>query len=165
MTSDQSSCENLLPKGKVPVEGSDIEVHNTICAICNPFSHCDIDAYVKDGKIIKVKGTKNNLHSGGTRCSKGAAGCEYIYHKDRIRTPLLRKGKKGTDDFIPVSWDEALDRTAEQLLKIKKESGPETVVFCAGYTNWMRPLLKRLTHSFSSPNDGTESCCYSGVNF
>lgn len=35
MTADQSSCENLLPKGKVPVEGSDIEVHNTICAICN----------------------------------------------------------------------------------------------------------------------------------
>ena len=51
--------------------------------------------------------------------------------------------------------------TAEQLLKIKKESGPETVVFYAGYTKWMRPLLKRLTHSFGSPNYGTESStCY-----
>ena len=156
--------EELMPRGKVPVEGSDIEVRNTICSICNPFSHCGVDAYIRDGKIIKVEGTKNNPHSGGTLCSKGAASREYIYHKERIRTPLMRKGKKGSDDFVPITWDEALDRTAERLLKIKKESGPETVVFYVGYTKWMRPFVKRLTHSFGSPNYATESStCYAAT--
>ena len=152
---------NQRLKGKVPVAGSHIEVRPTICAICNPFSHCGIDAYVQDGTIIKIEGTKNNPHSGGTLCAKGSASRQYIYHKDRLRTPLVRKGKKGSDEFEPVSWKEALDLIAQRLLKIKEKSGPESVVFYAGYTKWMRPFLKRLAHSFGSPNYATESStCY-----
>jgi anaerobic selenocysteine-containing dehydrogenase len=161
MSVNPAISEGFIPKGKVPLEDNGIEVRHTICSICNPNSHCGIDAYVKDGKIIKVEGTKSNPHSAGTLCAKGSANREYIYNKERLRTPLLRKGKKGSDDFVPISWDEAMDRTAEKLLKIKKESGPETVVFYAGYTKWMRPFLKRLTHSFGSPNYATESStCY-----
>ncbi|MBU2497554.1 MAG: molybdopterin-dependent oxidoreductase [Proteobacteria bacterium] len=144
-------------KGKIPSEGSGIEVRPTICAICNPNSHCGIDAYVKDGVIIKVEGTKDHPHSGGTLCAKGAASREYIYHKDRIRTPLLRKGPKGSGRFEPISWEEALDRTGEKLQEIKNETGPESVAFYVGYTKWMRPFVKRLAHSFGSPNYCTES--------
>jgi hypothetical protein len=36
-----------LLKGKIPGEGTGIEVKKTICSICNPISHCGIDAYVK----------------------------------------------------------------------------------------------------------------------
>ncbi|MCJ7595519.1 MAG: molybdopterin-dependent oxidoreductase [Desulfobacterales bacterium] len=145
------------PGGKVPFEGSGIEVRQTICAICNPNSHCGIDAYVRDGVVIKVEGTKDHPHSAGTLCSKGAASREYIYHKDRLRTPLLRKGPKGLGQFEPISWEEALDRTADKLLKIKKKTGPESVAFFVGYTKWMRPFVKRLAHSFGSPNYCTES--------
>ena len=149
------------PRAKVPGADSGIEIRPTICAICNPNSHCGIDAYVKDGTVIKVEGNKNNPHSGGTLCAKGAASRQYIYHKDRLRTPLLRKGKKGSGEFEPVSWEEALDVIAQRLLKIKEKSGPETVVFYVGYTKWMRPFVKRLAHSFGSPNYCTESStCY-----
>ena len=58
-------------------------------------THCGIDAYVKDGVVVKVEGTKENPHSEGTLCSKGNANRQYIYHKDRIRTPLVRKGRAG----------------------------------------------------------------------
>ena len=150
--------------GKVAVEGSNVEIRHTICAICNPFSHCGIDAYVKDGVIIKVEGTKSNPHSEGVLCPKGAASREYIYHKERIRSPLLRKGEKGSDDFEPISWDQALDTIEERLQKIKKESGPESVAFYVGYTKWMRPFVKRLAHSFGSPNYCTESStCYTAT--
>ncbi len=142
--------------GKVPLAGSGIEVRQTICSICNPFTHCGIDAYVKDGEVIKVEGTKNP-HNGGTLCSKGAASRQYIYHKDRLRTPLLRTGEKGSGRFKPISWEEALDIAADRLNRIKEESGPESVVFYAGYTKWMRPFLKRLAHSFGSPNYCSES--------
>jgi anaerobic selenocysteine-containing dehydrogenase len=155
---------NRIHTGKVSLEGGDVEIRHTICAICNPFSLCGIDAYVKDGVIIKVEGTKSNPHSEGVLCPKGAASREYIYHKERIRTPLLRKGDKGSDDFEPISWDQALDTIEDRLQEIKKESGPESVAFYVGYTKWMRPFVKRLAHSFGSPNYCTESgTCYTAT--
>jgi anaerobic selenocysteine-containing dehydrogenase len=143
--------------GKWPGQETGIEVRKTLCDICNPHSHCGIDAYVKDGVVVRVEGSKNHPHSEGTLCSKGSASRQYIYHKDRIRTPLMRRGERGSDDFEPVSWDEALDSIADMLLRIKVETGPESVVFFAGYTKWMRPFLKRMAHSFGSPNYCTES--------
>ncbi|MBW2610012.1 MAG: molybdopterin-dependent oxidoreductase [Deltaproteobacteria bacterium] len=148
---------NSLLKGKIPGEGTGIEVKKTICSICNPLSHCGIDAYVKDGVVIKVEGTKENPHNAGTLCSKGASSRQYIYHQDRIRTPLLKKGDRGSGEFEPISWDDALDLIAERFIKLKEESGPESVVFFAGYSKWMRPFLKRLAHSYGSPNYTTES--------
>ncbi|MBT3367565.1 MAG: molybdopterin-dependent oxidoreductase, partial [Nitrospina sp.] len=149
--------------GKIPLKGSGIEVRKTICDICNPQSHCGIDAYVKDGVVIKVAGTKENPHSGGTLCSKGAASRQYIYNEDRIRTPLMRKGERGSEDFEPISWDQAFDIISSRLMQIKDETGPESVLFYAGYPKWMRPFLKRLAHSFGSPNYLSESSCCSAA--
>ena len=143
--------------GKIPGEATGIEVQKTICAICNPVSHCGIDAYVQNGEVVKVEGTKENPHNMGTLCSKGAANRQYIYHPDRIRTPLKRKGARGSGEFVPVSWEEALDTVSERLLKIKSEHGPESVVFFCGYSKWMRPFVKRFAHNFGSPNYCTES--------
>ncbi len=146
---------------KIPGNETGVEIRKTFCAICNPFSHCGIDAYVKDGVVVRVEGSKGHPHSEGTLCSKGSASRQFIYHKDRIRTPLVRRGERGSDDFEPVSWDEALDTISDRLLRIKAETGPESVAFFAGYTKWMRPFLKRLAHSFGSPNYCTESStCY-----
>jgi len=152
-TSNQGTAGDR--EGKVP--GPGIEVRHTICSICNPGSHCGIDAYVKDGVVIKVEGTKDHPHSAGTLCPKGAASRQYIYHKDRLKTPLLRKGERGSGQFESISWDEALDRIGDALNRIKQESGPEAVAFYVGYPKWMRPFVKRLAHSFGSPNYCTES--------
>ena len=157
MHPDSGYSDDGLIQGKVPGAQTGIEVRKTICSICNPLSHCGVDAYVKDGVVVKVEGSKENPHSGGTLCSKGNANRQYIYHKDRIRTPLIKKGDKASVDYVSISWEEALDLIASRLLKIKEESGPESVVFYAGYPKWMRPFLKRLAHSFGSPNYCTES--------
>jgi anaerobic selenocysteine-containing dehydrogenase len=151
----KESFENS--ESKLPCKDSGIEVRKTLCDICSPNTHCGINAYVKDGIVVKVEGTKEHPHSRGTLCAKGSASRQYVYHKDRIRTPLVRKGERGSGEFEPVSWDEALKTVSENLLKIKEESGPESVVFFVGFTKWFRPFLKRLAHSFGSPNYCTES--------
>jgi anaerobic selenocysteine-containing dehydrogenase len=157
----KDASSRVRTAGKIPGEDEGIEVRKTFCAICNPFSHCGIDAYVKDGVVVRVEGSKGHPHNEGTLCSKGSASRQYIYHKDRIRTPLVRRGDRESGEFEAVSWEEALDTIAARLLKIKEESGPESVAFFAGYTKWMRPFLKRLAHSFGSPNYCTESStCY-----
>ena len=63
MSADAVVSARQSRSSKAPDADNDIEVRPTICAICNPFSHCGIDAYVKDGKIIKIEGTKNNPHT------------------------------------------------------------------------------------------------------
>lgn len=157
MISDSGSTRERLIQGKIPGADTGIEIRKTICSICNPHSHCGIDAYVKDGVIVKIEGTKENPHSEGTLCSKGNANRQYIYHKDRIRTPLIRKGDRFSGDFVPISWQDALDLTANRLSKIKEESGPESVIFYVGFPKWMRPFVKRLALGFGSPNFCTES--------
>lgn len=155
---------DLMSQDKATGEESGIEVRKTICSICNPLSHCGIDAYVRDGVVIKVEGSKENPHNQGTICSKGAASRQYIYHPDRIRTPLIRKGDRDSSDFEPISWEDAFNIIADRLLGIKAESGPESVAFYAGYPKWMRPFLKRLAHSFGSPNYCSESStCSAGA--
>ena len=57
-----------------------------------------------------------------------------IYSPKRILTPLKRadfdpKGKRncqnrGVSGYVPISWDEALDLVAEEIVKVKREVGP-----------------------------------------
>ena len=148
---------------KVSGPGNDTEIRPTICSICNPGSHCGVDAYVRNGRIVKVKGS-SDTHNAGMLCPKGAAGQQYVYHPDRLTTPLVRTGERGEDRFEPVSWKDALGLVSKRLNEIKTESGPESVIFYAGYPKWMRPFLKRLAHSFGSPNYATESStCHTAV--
>lgn len=134
-----------------------VQIKKSICTICDPQTQCGLDLHVRDGKIIKVEGSEENPHSAGTLCSKGAATRQYVYNKERLKTPLRRVGPRGSGQFEPIGWDEALDMVAAKLERIKSEHGPESVAFFAGYPKWMRPFLKRLAHSFGSPNFMTES--------
>ncbi len=144
-------------RAKIPGADTGIEVRHSVCTICDPLTQCGLDLYVKDGRIVKVQGTAGNPHNEGTLCSKGQALRQYVYHKDRLRTPLRQVGRRGSGEFEPISWDEALDTIAARLNDAKAAHGPESVVFYAGYTKWMRPFLHRLAGAFGSPNYLTES--------
>jgi anaerobic selenocysteine-containing dehydrogenase len=72
----------------MPVPGTGIEIRKSICTICDPQTQCGLDLHVKDGKIVKVEGSKEHPYSVGTLCSKGAATRQYIDIEDRLKTPL-----------------------------------------------------------------------------
>ncbi len=148
------SREKII-QAKMPEAETGIEIKKSICAVC--FAHCGVNAHVRDGRLIKVEGTKEYPTNAGKLCGKGMSNLQYVYHPERIQTPLIRKGPKGSGEYLPVSWDEALDRIVSGLTKIKEETGPESVVFFSGYPKWLRPFLKRMAHSFGSPNYCTES--------
>lgn len=148
-------------RSKIPGTDTGIDVRKSICTICDPGSQCGLDLYVKDGKIIKVEGSKENPHSQGTLCAKGAATRQYVYHPERIQTPLKRVGPRGSGRFRPISWGEALDTIAERLNTVKTSDGPESVVFYSGNTFYYAPFYKRLSRLFGSPNYITKtSVCH-----
>ena len=103
-----------------------------------------------DRLIGKVRGARENTYTAGVICSKVARYAERIHHPDRLTTPLRRVGDKGSrESFAPVSWDDALDITAESLLKAEQRHGSQTVwpYYYAGTMGLvMRDGINRLRH-------------------
>ncbi len=142
---------------KIPGEDTGIEVRKSICGVCAPAYHCGLDVYVKDGKLLKVEGTKGHPMNNGLLCTKGASNRAFIYQENRIKTPLRRVGPRGSGKFEPITWDEAYREIADRLNELKAKYGPESVAFFAGYEKWFRLMLQRFAYVFGSPNFGSES--------
>ena len=132
-----------------------MECKKTLCRVCS--FGCLTDAWVENGKLKRVEPDQTTPGSRKFTCAKGYANPQYVYHPDRILTPLRRVGARGEGKFEPISWDEALDEIAKKLNQIKAQNGPDAVMFYSGYTKWYRWLLHRLAHSFGTLNYGTES--------
>ncbi|MCU0939399.1 MAG: molybdopterin-dependent oxidoreductase [Burkholderiaceae bacterium] len=49
------------------------------------------------------------------------------YDPDRLQKPLLRKGERGKEQWVAVSWDEAFGFIADKMKKIKAEHGAESI--------------------------------------
>lgn len=150
------SLEALI-KAKIPCPETGIKVCHTVCAICSPANNCGVNAYVKDGKMIKLEGMDEHPASRGRLCVKGLSGRQFAYREDRILTPLRRTGERGEGKFEPITWEEAYHEIASRLNGIKAEYGADAVAFFGGYNKWYRPWLRRLAHSFGTMNYGTES--------
>ena len=134
-------------------------VQDGICYMCT--ISCPSKIYVRDGRAVKIEMTDKKLAS---VCPRWKAQLDFIYHPDRLKYPLKRIGERGSGSFQRISWDEALDTVASNLMKVKNEYGPESVVFWVAYTKEPRPFFHRLVHAFGSPNYCTESSnCFSAT--
>jgi anaerobic selenocysteine-containing dehydrogenase len=105
---------------------------------------------VLEGKRIgRIHGARANSYTAGVICEKVGRYAERVHHPDRLTRPLLRTGPKGSGQFRPIGWDEALDRIAEAFTEAAARFGPETVwpYYYAGTMGLvMRDGINRLRH-------------------
>ncbi|MEI7485473.1 MAG: molybdopterin-dependent oxidoreductase, partial [Ignavibacteriota bacterium] len=99
----------------------------TYCDIC--FWKCGAIAYVRDGKLWKIEGNPDDPLSKGRLCPRGTGGIGAHYDKDRLTSPLIRKNNRGEEEWVAVTWDEALTYIADKMQKIKTSYGPESMAF------------------------------------
>jgi anaerobic selenocysteine-containing dehydrogenase len=83
---------------------------------------------VEDGKATRLRGNPEHPVTRGFLCGKVARYLEREYSPERLLHPQKRVGAKGEGRFERISWDEALDRIAQELAGIAAEFGPEAVL-------------------------------------
>lgn len=88
---------------------------------------CSLVTTVENGKAIRVQGNPHHPLTDGVLCTKVSRYTERTYHPDRILHPLKRTGPKGSGQFAPVSWDEALNDIANRLRAIAAKD-PQAIV-------------------------------------
>lgn len=95
----------------------------TTCPHCG--TGCQIDLVVKDNRIVDAVGGDGPVNR-GLLCVKGRSGSiDFVHSPDRLTTPLIKN--KATGEFEEASWDEALDRIASELTRIRDTHGPDAL--------------------------------------
>src|SRR5882672_787035 len=125
----------MLDDKQTRVTYPDREV-DSLCPYCGV--GCQVTYKVKNEKIIYAEG-RDGPGNHNRLCVKGRFGFDYIHHPHRLTKPLIRLDNvaKDADDqvdpanpwthFREATWEEALDRAAAGLKRIRDTNGPKAL--------------------------------------
>jgi thiosulfate reductase / polysulfide reductase chain A len=120
----------------------------TFCDIC--FWKCSAIASVRDGRLWKIEGNPEDPLSRGRLCPRGTGGVGAYFDPDRLKAPLVRRQKRGDEEWVQVTWDEALNVVAGKMEAIKSKWGAEAMaLFAHGLGG---NFLKHTLLAYGSPN-------------
>ena len=144
--------KSLVPaahaSGARPPSG-ELTSHFTACDMC--FNRCGMIARVRNGVIEKIDPNPKFLKSRGMICARGNAATKHIYDPDRLKYPLRRTGKRGQGKWERISWEEALDYTAERMLEIGEKYTRCGMMFIPG-SDMQSQLVHRFAEVYGSYN-------------
>lgn len=102
---------------------------------------CPNYAYVVDGLVRRMKADDTHPDSPDypqqRSCARGHAQRFQAFGADRLKYPMKRrdwrsgggnKGLRGQDDWVRISWDEALDRVASEIKRVKVNYGNASIL-------------------------------------
>ena len=99
----------------------------TVCPYCG--AGCKMKLVVDNGKIIRAEAA-DGVTNQGELCLKGYYGWDFLNDTKlltpRLSQPLIRRQKGGK--FEAVSWDEAINYTAQRLQQIKDQHGASAIM-------------------------------------
>src|SRR6185369_15019089 len=125
----------LVNDKNVRTEFPDREVHS-VCPYCGV--GCQLTYHIKNDKLLYVTGRDGPANE-NRLCVKGRFGFDYISNPQRLTKPMVRKDgvAKAADDLVDPSnpfthfreatWEEAMERAASGLRKIRDRDGPRAM--------------------------------------
>lgn len=133
---------------------------STLCQGCTTW--CAIQAYVVDGRVIKVRGNPNSKASHGKVCPRAHLAIQQMYDPDRVKVPMKRtnpkKGRNEDPQFVPITWEEAIDTITDKMMELRNNNEPEKYVLMRGRYSGMADILyDATTKIFGSPNNISHS--------
>ncbi len=98
---------------------------------------CAMLVTVESGRATRVAGDPDHPFTNGFLCIKVNRYLERTYHRDRLSQPLRRVGPKGSDQFTPITWDDALSEIAERLNAIRHSADGAQAILPYSYAGTM----------------------------
>ncbi|HQU85676.1 MAG TPA: formate dehydrogenase subunit alpha [Pyrinomonadaceae bacterium] len=120
------ACVDTCPTGALEDKsvikfGEPTNWTKTVCPYCG--TGCEMNVGTKNDQIVQIKPAQDAPVNHGHLCVKGRYAFGFVDSKDRVTEPLIRE--KG--EWRTVSWDEALQFTANKLKKIVAENGKQAI--------------------------------------
>jgi len=100
------------------------------CNIC--FNGCPIKYHLRGDEVINIYGNDEDPVFQGRVCPKSQMTLQLYNNPHRLVTPLKRVGKRGSDKFERISWDQALSEIAQKLSAVRDQYGSEALAIQSG---------------------------------
>jgi len=130
-----------------------MDIQRAACFLC--WENCGILVKKDEDRILEVRGDPSCPINEGVVCERLHKMALNLHeHQRRLNYPLKRKGKRGSGEWIRISWQDAIEEIAGKLQDLAREYGVETLL-CGGGTahgsgaDWCR---LRFSNLFGSPN-------------
>jgi len=79
---------------------------------------------VMEGRAKKIEGNSDYPINVGKHSPRCEAGLQALYHPDRISSPLVRTGPRGSGEYREISWEDAIGRLTNELQNLE-DSGDQ----------------------------------------
>ena len=104
-----------------------IHTRTSVCPYDCPDA-CGLILTIEGDQLQRVEGMKDHSFTRGTLCQKMQHYERTVHHRERLTTPLRRIGPKGSGQFKPITWDEALEEIAQQFQHCIHTYGSESIM-------------------------------------
>jgi formate dehydrogenase major subunit len=94
---------------------SDVNEFTTSCNFCS--CGCGMVAAVRDGKLITLEGDYDHPVNRGSLCVKGMSMFPTHASPKRNQTPRYRAA--GSDHWVDITWQEAVERMAKKIKEVR----------------------------------------------
>jgi anaerobic selenocysteine-containing dehydrogenase len=103
-----------------------VQTHYRACNLCE--ATCGLEIVTEDKKIISIKGDKKDPLSRGYICPKGTAMQDVQNDPNRLRKPV----KKVNGNWLEISYEEAFELVAENIVNTQSQHGNDSIGFYLG---------------------------------
>ena len=129
----------------------ELEKVDTTCPYCGVGCQVTLHVDRQRNRIARVSGREGVPPNDGMLCVKGRFGYEFPSSPKRLTKPMIKKDGV----HVEVSWEEALDYTANRLLEIKEKHGPGafSAISCSRTTNENNYAMMKFTRAVIGTNN------------
>ncbi|MEM9043878.1 MAG: formate dehydrogenase subunit alpha [Pseudomonadota bacterium] len=135
-----------------------VDIVKSVCTHCSV--GCTVLAEVQNGVWTGQEPGWDSPFNLGAHCAKGAAVREHAHGERRLKYPMKLEG----GEWKRMSWDEAINEVGDGMMKIREESGPDSVYWLgsAKHNNEQAYLFRKFAAYWGTNNvDHQARICHS----
>lgn len=141
-----------------PQSAAKLETRKSVCTHCSV--GCTVIAEISNGVWVGQEPGWDSPLNLGSHCAKGASIREHAHGERRLKYPMKLEGGK----WKRLSWDQAIDEIGDKMMKIREESGPDSVYWLgsAKHSNEQSYLIRKFAAYWGTNNtDHQARICHS----